>query len=230
MSVITDRVGILQRIEWVLNTIFHQLVTIYCFFHFWLIFSSFTLDHSRLWHIFLSTVAYFPLMAESLILYFESNVWSQKLDRKKKFYVHGTILLISTVSLTAGISFEINAKNLSGKEHFQSGHAITGLVSWLLSIISVFLGLLSANSQSFKNNIPPVMFKFVHNFLGIASFCVGIISLSLGFFLDEFMFYSGILENEQIFAVVLIAILAIWSISSALKTLYTEAKSVFSYR
>ncbi|XP_023310513.1 uncharacterized protein LOC108907711 [Anoplophora glabripennis] len=122
-------------------------------------------------------------MAEAIIVFAGDNLWSQGLERPKKNWVHGVLLGISIVALTAGIACEIWNKNDRGFQHFVSDHAITGLVSWLLAFVSIILGLFSWHAQGLKNIARPLIFKFIHNFIGIACYAIGIASLCLGFYI-----------------------------------------------
>lgn len=65
-------------------------------------------------------------MAEAILLFAGDNVWTQDLDRKTKYWIHGILLLLGCGLLTAGISIMINQKG--GVNHFVSTHAITGKI------------------------------------------------------------------------------------------------------
>ncbi|KAG5864027.1 hypothetical protein JTB14_035153 [Gonioctena quinquepunctata] len=200
----------LQRAQWVCNTIFHQVIAVVTAFIFAVFFNNFEISNSRLWHIFLSTCAFVPLMAEGVILLSESNVWTLRLDRIKKAYLHGTLLGISTIALSVGIIFEVVAKDGRDEEHFVSGHAITGLISWILAMVSVLIGLFAAYAHNLKNFIKPVILKFVHNSVGIICYAVGITSLSLGLYIWGFA--SFVTDNDQQATVGLVGIIAIWTL------------------
>lgn len=65
-------------------------------------------------------------MVEAIILFGGDNVWTQELNRKNRYYVHGALLFLATAFITAGVSVEINRKAQSNFSHFESIHAITG--------------------------------------------------------------------------------------------------------
>ncbi|KAG5874395.1 hypothetical protein JTB14_012378 [Gonioctena quinquepunctata] len=213
-----SNISLFQRIQWVCNTIYHQVVAVVAVAIFWVFFKNHDTNSKLLWHIFWCTCAYVPLMAEGIISFSEANVWNQRLPRNKKTYIHGVLLGLSTISVTAGISCMISHKNDQGSEHFQSNHAITGLVSWLLAMVSTIFGLFAAYSRSLRNFIKPVSLKFIHIFVGNCSFALGITALSLGLYKRSFMDY--VTTNQQLAAVVLIVIIAIWSVLSAFVTLF----------
>ncbi|KAJ8929109.1 hypothetical protein NQ314_018223 [Rhamnusium bicolor] len=79
-------------------------------------------------------------MAEGIILFSGDNVWTQSLDRTKKYWLHGILLGISIAAVTAGIGCEIYRKNVNGNSHFVSDHAITGIACYAIGIASLCLG------------------------------------------------------------------------------------------
>ncbi|KAG5888810.1 hypothetical protein JTB14_032723 [Gonioctena quinquepunctata] len=220
-------VSLIERVQWVCNTIYHQAVAVVTVFITYVIFKNLDTSNRMLWHMFLSTFAYVPLMAEGIILFSEPNVWSQRLDRTKKNYLHGILLGLSTISVTVGICFEIYSKNQRvGVKHFQSDHAITGLVSWVLSMVSVLLGLFAAYSNSLKKFIRPVILKFIHNFLGLSAFAIGVASLVLGLLLR--IFTRLVTTNEKLATVWMVSIISVWSVLSAFVSLFNQIKTILT--
>lgn len=65
-------------------------------------------------------------MVEAIILFGGDNVWTQELNRKNRYYVHGALLFLTTAFITAGVSLEVNRKAQNNFSHFQSIHSITG--------------------------------------------------------------------------------------------------------
>ncbi|XP_018567784.1 cytochrome b561 domain-containing protein 2-like [Anoplophora glabripennis] len=226
MTVAKVEITLTQRLLWILNLVFHQVVAIVTVWLFWLFFDNIELNNTMLWHLVLSTAAYVPLMAEAIILFAGDNLWSQGLERPKKNWVHGVLLGISIVSVTAGIACIISGKNDRGTAHFVSNHAITGLVSWLLAFVSIILGLFSWHAQGLKNIARPVAFKFIHNFIGIACYAIGIASLCLGFYIGSFRRF--VTDDQLKSLVALVAIIAFWSCLAAFKSCYSQLKNMFS--
>lgn len=63
-------------------------------------------------------------MAESILLFANDNIWTQDLNRKSKYMIHGVLITIGTVALTAGTIIEYDVKG--NRRHFTSNHALTG--------------------------------------------------------------------------------------------------------
>nr|XP_023025240.1 uncharacterized protein LOC111513283 [Leptinotarsa decemlineata] len=215
-------VSLLQRVHWICNTIYHQLVAIVAVYVSYIFFKYINIDNRSLWHNFLCTTAYIPLMAEGFILFSEQNVWSQRLERKKKYYIHGILLAVSTISLSVGIGLKIDVKN----QHFKSDHAITGLASWILALASVILGMFAAYSQSLKSFLKPVILKLIHNFLGMASFAIGIASLCLGLYYRDFAGRVTTIERDT--TLWLVGIVSTWSVVNAIVSQFNQLRSLLS--
>ncbi|KAJ8980662.1 hypothetical protein NQ317_017588 [Molorchus minor] len=169
---------------------------------------------------------YVPLMAEGIILFSTDNLWTQKLDRSRKYWPHGVLLGISIAAVTAGISAEIHRKRQSGRSHFVSDHAITGLVSWILAFLAIFLGSFSWHAQRLRGLARPVLFKFVHNFLGVACYAIGIASLCLG--LEMGHFANRVTETEKQVTIALVGVITCWSLLAAFKSCYNQLKTIFT--
>lgn len=63
-------------------------------------------------------------MAEGIILFANDNVWTQDLDRKTKYWLHGGLLFLATLFLTAGTGVAIYSKG--DRPNFTSIHGRTG--------------------------------------------------------------------------------------------------------
>lgn len=62
-------------------------------------------------------------MAEAIVLFSNDNIWTLKILRTTRYYIHGCLLFTSAILATVGISFMISTKTSS---HFRSLHAQLG--------------------------------------------------------------------------------------------------------
>lgn len=67
-------------------------------------------------------------MVEAILLFGNDNVWTQELNRKSRYYIHGVLLFLASTFITIGVSLEFNSKEQNHYSHFKSTHAITGKV------------------------------------------------------------------------------------------------------
>lgn len=63
-------------------------------------------------------------MAEAILLFAGDNVWSQELDRKCKYWMHGVILSFAAVIIVVGNS--IAFYYVTKIPHFSTAHGLTG--------------------------------------------------------------------------------------------------------
>lgn len=64
-------------------------------------------------------------MAEAILLFAGDNVWSQDLDRSTKYWIHGILLIFSTVIIVIGNS--IAFYYVKTIPHFSTAHGLTGI-------------------------------------------------------------------------------------------------------
>ncbi|CAH1112376.1 unnamed protein product [Psylliodes chrysocephalus] len=220
-------VTVADRLFWVYNTVFHVAVALTSGFMFY-IFLKYHSNYAltRFLHVFLCTLAYIPLMVEALLLFSEYNVWSLRLDRARKSWIHGTLLGSSFIIATIGISIKINSKSERSEEHFVSNHAILGLASWIVCFISVVGGVLSLYSSKLRNLIRPVILKLTHTFLGLTAFTLGMASLILGLDLPAFNNFTT--RNEKIVITVLLSIITIMCGTRVIRSAVNQFKAILT--
>lgn len=102
---------------------------------------------------------------------------------------------------------------------------ISGLVSFILVIVSVFLGLAAASGQSLKSLLRPVWFKFLHNFLGAAAFVIGIVSLLYGYETGRFRRFAS--EESRLVARIVISVITAWVLRAPFVSGYNQIKTIF---
>ncbi|XP_066262411.1 transmembrane reductase CYB561D2-like [Euwallacea similis] len=221
----TTRVNVttLQRFRWILNTLYYQLMATLTLVLFWFFF-----DHSSdtifTTHLVLSTAAYIPLMAISIILFSEDNVTTLYIPRTKRNKIHGILLIISAVFVTIGIAVEIHDKNKFKERHFISKHSIYGLVSWILIFVSLLLGVIAANTRTFCTFVRPIVAKFIHNFLGLAAFALGLASI----YVELRIFKAYKMSDDLLIGVkTLFILLSVWSGLAALYSLVHQFFGMF---
>lgn len=95
----------------------------------------------------------------------------------------------------------------------------------MLVLGSVLLGLIAGNTSLFKNVARPVWFKFFHNFIGIAGYVIGMVSLIYGYKTGWFRrLYSSTSIEVATYAT---AIVCAWTLYSAFTSGYHQLKAIF---
>lgn len=64
-----NEISVLQRISWLFNVIFHQIVAVLTVFILWIVFKHYELNENFTWHIILCTIAVSLLKYEIPELY-----------------------------------------------------------------------------------------------------------------------------------------------------------------
>ncbi|XP_018567157.1 cytochrome b561 domain-containing protein 2 [Anoplophora glabripennis] len=178
------------------------------------------------YHVILCTFGYIPLMAEALMLFVGDELWSRQLSRKQKYSVHAILITVGTVFIIVGNSLMFHYYHPD--YHFYTAHGITGLISMIILILSLFLGVAANYSNEMKSylSLRPVWYKFVHNGVGILGYAIGIVSLCYGYYTHWFAYYHG--EESRAAALILTIVVSLWSINGAIASGYNQIKSLFS--
>ncbi|XP_055596573.1 transmembrane reductase CYB561D2-like [Uranotaenia lowii] len=167
-----------KNVELMFNTINHVLmgyVTIY------LSYISYMNGFGNLfsWHIFLSSVGYTFFMTESFMVMYGDNSWSSSYKVTTKRTLHWVLQAIGGIAIFIGIALEYYVKEDRNRSHFKSDHAITGLVSLILILISSLNGVITWFAAKIRHIIKPVYIKLFHYITGIGAFVIGMASLML---------------------------------------------------
>lgn len=94
----------------------------------------------------------------------------------------------------------------------------------LLVLASFILGFGAANPQNFSHIARPVLFKFLHNILGIAGYVIGMISLIYGYYTHWFVYYTS--AETRIVASVATGIVTVWPLYAALRSCYEQFRNL----
>lgn len=91
--------------------------------------------------------------------------------------------------------------------------------------LSIFLGLIAANTGLVSGFARPVWFKFFHNFFGIAGYVIGIVSLIYGYYTGWFV--NRYSETSRLAASIATALVTAWALYAALLSLWNQLKAIF---
>lgn len=179
-----------------------------------------------------------PLMSEALLLFASDDLWSRQLNRSQKYFIHGFLMTLGTVLVTAGCIDTFYY--ITEDYHLYTVHGITGiagfsvylviffiflgLVAMILMILSIILGFMASYTSEFKKLGRPVTLKFNHNFVGLLGFVIGIISLCCSYYTNWFCYYT---TSEARLCTLIVTILgSLWAINVALISGYNQIKTL----
>lgn len=117
-------------------------------------------------------------MSESLMVLTPDNVWSQNIPSyKTRSHLHWILQLTGTIMNIIGVIIMIRDK----KDDSISLHAILGLLSVASMIFLCLSGTTLFYTVKLKKIIRPVIFKFIHTYVGIFAFVFAISAQCLGY-------------------------------------------------
>ncbi|XP_044264753.1 transmembrane reductase CYB561D2-like [Tribolium madens] len=187
-------------------------VVIYCCWISIMAYSWFT------WHVILCTLGMIPLMSEALLLFAPDELWSRQLPRTRKYFIHGFLMTLGTVLVTAGCIDTFCF--ITEGYHLYTAHGITGLIAMILMIVSIVSGVMANYSKYLR----PVTLKFYHNCFGLLGYIIGIISLCFSFYTNWFCYFTS--YESRIVALVATVLGALWTVSPALGSGFRQIKTL----
>ncbi|XP_066582819.1 transmembrane reductase CYB561D2-like isoform X2 [Prorops nasuta] len=216
---LANRFSFKQIFSSVCNIIGHALVvtlTIYILFH------SARDSSTMNLHVTFCTLGYVCLMAEAIMALFGENAWTRYLTRGSRRHLHWVLQVFGMVFSVAGVVIMFLAKS----SHFRSNHGIVGLVSIISMIILMLLGYPVFFAVKLRKTIRPVVVKFLHNFLGIACFALGITAQCLGYQKNWLVKTTGH-PHSDVFCTIGTSVLALLVLANPLRSLYAQAGRLF---
>jgi cytochrome b561 len=122
-------------------------------------------------------------MAESILVLSEDNILTFLLPSLKKTVRehHWIIQTLAAMCNLVGFITMIVQKNIRGRGHFISTHAILGLVTIVLSFVACIGGVFTLYTAKLKNWVKPSYIKLMHTIIGIVTFVLGVAAEATGF-------------------------------------------------
>ncbi|XP_058446193.1 transmembrane reductase CYB561D2-like [Malaya genurostris] len=213
----------LETAKLLLNTINHIFIGFVFIYTTWICWKN-GFEKVFTWHVFLCVFGFHVLMAESILLFYSGNSWSQVLRQPQRRTAHWMLQVIGSVCIIVGIALEFYWRDINNKPHIHENHSILGLVALILLIVSMSNGLGSLYAVELRKRVKPIYLKFGHNFIGFACFVIGMASLILGY--DKRIFKENS-TTEMVTVLRVFTILVIFlSVLGALKTIVTQIKAI----
>ncbi|XP_067000355.1 transmembrane reductase CYB561D2 [Anabrus simplex] len=177
------------------------------------------------WHPSCMTVGTFLLMAEAVMALSPDNILTTKLGRQSKVRMHWILQAIAAVLIFIGFLTIVINKNKHNKNHFQSVHAILGLITFILVILTSLGGVFALYSVKFRQLVKPVTVKLMHNIIGIITYFIGAVCLLLGLYSNWFETFG---YTAKIICRTFVVVSAITTLQSPTKSAVYRIKNNFS--
>jgi cytochrome b-561 domain containing protein 2 len=152
-------------------------------------------------------------MSQAILTMSDNNYFTYKLLLKYRLLVHWMLSAIAGILITIAVVC-MYYNNLEDTEpHFQSVHAVFGLITISLTLLSIGLGVFTQYKLPFGLiSIRPVTKKLAHTLFGISAYILAVITIEIGI-------YNVIDDNTVFVHGTLIVILLMTTIYVLLKPL-----------
>lgn len=180
-------------------------------------------------------------MMAGILTFAPQNIWSSQFDKQTKRYIHWILQTFGSLLALSGICVEY--ANYRGK-HFDTKHAILGLISGILLLIGLLNGCCALWSVELRNLFRPVVLKGFHNVIGMTAIAVGnentktnleklylqlhfvgIASLYYGY--DKKFMVRNSNGNIQLALKIVAIVTGIFSLTGAVQSMYRQVKIIF---
>jgi uncharacterized membrane protein len=133
----------------------------------------------------------------------------------------------AAMCIIAGFVIIIVDRNKSDHGHFNSFHAIIGLITVILFFITCSGGIVTVHAAKFKDLTKRERIRLVHVLIGILTFVFSVVSVGTGLYRNEFC--SIIDSTARHVFIILLPIASFVVLENPVKTAYSRMKSVFFF-
>lgn len=214
---------LVDTVKLLLNTINHVFIGFVFIYTCWICSrNGFQLVFT--WHVILCMFGFHVLMAESIMVFYSGTSWAQALTHPQRRATHWVMQVIGSICIIVGIGLEIYWREINNKKHFHGPHAILGLVSLILLVLSMCNGLGSLYAVELRKRIKPIYLKLSHHFLGLACFVLGMASIVLGY--DKRIYRNNSTPEMQVTLQVFTVLVIFLSVPGVLRTMITQVQNL----
>jgi hypothetical protein len=116
------------------------------------------------------------LMGQAILVLSDDNILTflrPSLKKTAREY-HWIMQILAAMCNLVGFVTKIVHKNITGRSHFQTTHAILGLVTIVLSFVAATGGIFTLYAAKLKDWVKPSYIKLIHTIIGIITFVLGV--------------------------------------------------------
>lgn len=128
------------------------------------------------------TLQYLMFMFQAILVIGEKALWGNKLKFTTRITFHWILQFLAWTCIAIAFGAIIVNKNLLGRPHFATTHAIFGLVTLVGTQLLAFGGIWAKYSTKLRFLMKPVRVKLLHSFFGVVVFNLALITIGLGLY------------------------------------------------
>uniref|UniRef100_A0A336MAZ1 ascorbate ferrireductase (transmembrane) n=1 Tax=Culicoides sonorensis TaxID=179676 RepID=A0A336MAZ1_CULSO len=176
-------------------------------------------------HPILMSTGYLILMFQAILSMSNLNCWTSNLTHKQRVTLHWVLQTTALTFITIAFIIIFLNKIKLGKAHFQTTHAIFGLFTYLLTIGVSCGGVWTKYSFQLRTYMKPVIAKISHSLMGVVTFCMAAITISLGIYSKWFSVVST--KEMQFICVSVLALSTLYVIFKPMQLCFKRIMSTF---
>lgn len=148
-------------------------ITYHCFYKATVLFS---------WHPSFMCVGYLILMSQAVLTLSGANLLTYQRHHKTRVFIHWLLQAIAGILITiASVCIFLNKVRL-GKDHFQTTHGIFGLITVILTLLSIAGGVFTKYGFQLRTLVRPIYSKIFHGIGGTVAYILGSVTIGLGIY------------------------------------------------
>ncbi|XP_045462510.1 transmembrane reductase CYB561D2-like [Harmonia axyridis] len=179
-------------------------------------------------HAFHFSVAWIISMTQGLLALHAVNPVVKKLLGKDKVFNHWVIETVGLVGSTLAFSCGYKDKTEKNEAHFQTWHAILGLLGYALSIFSGLNGIPALYRKELKAYVSPDWNKYFHIVTGSLGFFFGGLSLLASLYSNWYIKKTHASETSFILGLFLITSVVAWALVKPIGIVKSDWKRLIS--
>lgn len=121
-------------------------------------------------------------MFHAILVIGESALWGNKLKFTTRITFHWVLQLLAWLCIGVAFYAIYTNKNLLGKQHFHTTHALVGLGTLIAANCVIIGGVWAKYSLKLRWLMRPVRVKLLHSFLGILAYNSGVVAIGFGLY------------------------------------------------
>lgn len=157
------------------------------------------------WHPTFMVVGYLILMSQAVLTLSGANLLTYQRHHKTRVFIHWLLQAVAGGLITIAFVCIVLNKIRMGKAHFQTTHGLFGLITVVLTLVSIGGGVFTKYGYQLRSVMRPIYSKILHGVAGTVTYILGSVTIGLGIYSRWFQEDNG----EQVRLALLIGLIAV---------------------
>uniref|UniRef100_A0A1Q3F7E3 ascorbate ferrireductase (transmembrane) n=1 Tax=Culex tarsalis TaxID=7177 RepID=A0A1Q3F7E3_CULTA len=157
------------------------------------------------WHPTFMAAGYLVLMSQAVLTLSGANLLTYQRHHKTRVLIHWLLQALAGVLITIAFVCIVLNKIRMGKAHFQTTHGLFGLITVVLTLVSIGGGVFTKYGYQLRSMVRPIYSKIMHGIAGTVTYILGSVTIGLGIYSRWFEEDNG----EQVRLALLIGLIAV---------------------